>query len=160
MIKIIKSGKKEFHATCPFCGCEFTYEVEDLNGTDYDGHGYVNCPECNALILHVMRDIKPFEPIYTDGGTIKPSTPFIAPQIKATDNIQSNNPCSNCSYTKKLATGQVYVGDPPCTWCEHNPFRVTCTSVYTTTSTNTNTDVSIDTGKTESGGITFNNDKN
>lgn len=44
MIKIIKSGKKEFHAICPFCGCEFTYEQEDLNGTSF-----INCPECNAI---------------------------------------------------------------------------------------------------------------
>lgn len=25
-IKIIKQGTKEFHITCPHCGCEFTYE--------------------------------------------------------------------------------------------------------------------------------------
>ena len=25
-IKIIKQGVKEFHITCPYCGCEFTYE--------------------------------------------------------------------------------------------------------------------------------------
>lgn len=25
-IKIIKQGIKEFHITCPYCGCEFTYE--------------------------------------------------------------------------------------------------------------------------------------
>ena len=152
MIKIIKSGKKEFHTTCPCCGCEFTYEVEDLNGTDY-----VNCPECNACISHLARDLKPLEMIYKDNGTIKPSTPFIAPQIKATDNMQFNNPCANCNYIKKLMLNQTYVGDIPCTWCEHNPFKVTCTNVYT--ATNTNTDVSVNTGKTVSGGITFNNGK-
>lgn len=27
-IKIIKEGVKEFHITCPYCGCEFTYEEE------------------------------------------------------------------------------------------------------------------------------------
>lgn len=158
MIKIIKSGKKEFHTTCSCCGCEFTYEIEDLNGTDYDGQGYVKCPECGAIISHLMRDIKPLEMIYEDGGTIKPSTPFIAPQIKATDNMQFNNPCGNCDFYKQLMSGQIYVGDPPCTWCEHNPLKVTCTNVYT--ATNTNTNVTIDTGKTEGGGITFNNGKN
>lgn len=52
MIKIIKSGKKEFHVTCPSCGCEFTYETEDFNGTDYDGVNYVKCPECGTPVSH------------------------------------------------------------------------------------------------------------
>lgn len=151
MIKIIKSGKKEFHTTCPCCGCEFTYEIEDLHETDY-----VNCPECNADIPHLSRDL--LEMIYKDNGTIKPSTPFIAPQIKVTDNFQSNNPCRTCSYYQRLKAGEIYVGDTPCTWCQHNPFKITCTNVYTVT--NTNTDVTIDPGKTEGGGITFNNGKN
>lgn len=141
MIKIIKSGKKEFHTTCSCCECEFTYEIEDLNGTDYDGQGYVKCPECGAIISHLMRDIKPLEMIY---------------EVK--DNMQYNNPCANCYYTKKLRSDQFYVGDPPCTWCEYNPLKVTCTNVYK--ATNTNTDVTIDPGKTEGGGITFNNGKN
>ncbi len=147
MIKIIKSGKKEFHTTCPCCGCEFTYEIEDLHETDY-----VNCPECNADVPHLSRDL--LEMIYKDSDTIKPPTPFIAPQIKATD----NNPCANCNYIKKIVADHLYVGDVPCTWCEYNPFKVTCTNVYT--ATNTNTNVTIDPGKTEGGGITFNNDRN
>lgn len=138
MIKIIKSGKKEFHTTCPCCGCEFTYEIEDLNGTDY-----VNCPECNALVSHLMREPNPIEIFYKDN-------------VK--DNMRSNNPCANCDYTKKLATGQIYVGDSPCTWCQYNPFRITCTSVNTATSTNTG--VVVDSSKIVSGGITFNNGKN
>lgn len=145
MIKIIKSGKKEFHAICPSCGCEFTYEKEDLSGKDYIGAlDYVTCPECGMPISHLMITTSP-KPIdvYYKGIT--------------TDNMQSNNPCANCSYIKKLMTDHVYVGDTPCTWCEHNPFRVTCTNVYT--ATNTNTDVSVNTGKTVSGGITFNNGK-
>lgn len=153
MIKIIKSGKKEFHTACPCCGCEFTYEVEDLNGTDY-----VNCPECNARISHLARDLKPLEVIYEDGGTIQPSSPFIAPLIKAKDNNQFDNPCRTCSYYQRLKAGEIYVGDTPCTWCQYNPYRVTCNTVNT--STNTNTDVTIDTGETEGGGINFNNGKN
>lgn len=146
MIKIIKSGKKEFHATCSNCGCEFTYELEDLSKTDYLGAiDYVKCPECGITILHLGFDTQP-RPIdvhYHD---------------TAIDNMQFNNPCANCDFYKKLMLDRVYVGDTPCTWCQHNPFRVTCTNVYT--ATNTNTDVTIDPGKAETGGITFNNGKN
>lgn len=137
MIKIIKSGKKEFHATCPFCGCEFTYEQEDLNGT-----GFINCPECNAIMEHSVK-VQPIEIFYKD---------------TAIDNMQSNNPCGTCSYYQRLKAGEIYVGDTPCTWCQHNPLRVTYTNVYT--ATNTNTDITIDTGEMEFGGITFNNGKN
>lgn len=112
MIKIIKSGKKEFHAICPNCGCEFTYEMEDLSGTDF-----INCPECNAIMEHSVK-VWPTDIYY---------------QRTVTDNMQSNNPCANCNYTKKLMLGQTYVGDAPCTWCEHNPFKITCTSIQTNT---------------------------
>ncbi len=134
MIKIIKSGKKEFHTTCSNCGCEFTYDLEDLSKTDYLGAiDYVKCPECGITILHLGFDT-------------------------AIDNMQSNNPCANCNYTKKLMLGQTYVGDAPCTWCEHNPFKITCTNVYT--ATNTNTNVTIDPGEMRFGGFEFNNGKN
>lgn len=115
MIKIIKSGKKEFHAICPSCGCEFTYEKEDLNRTNS-----VKCPECNMPIPHSTVNITP-KPIDVYYKGI------------ATDNMQSNNLCANCSYIKKLMTDHVYVGDTPCTWCEYNPLKVTCTTVYTNT---------------------------
>lgn len=122
MIKIIKSGKQEFHAICPHCGCEFTYEKEDLSGKNYIYIGasdYVKCPECNMPIPHSIVNItpKPIDVYYK--GTV-------------TDNMQSNNPCANCSYIKKLMTDHLYVGDVPCAWCEFNPLKVTCTTVYTT----------------------------
>lgn len=42
MIKIIKEGVKEFNITCPFCGCEFTYEKEDIHNSQ------VICPCCST----------------------------------------------------------------------------------------------------------------
>ena len=121
MIKIIKSGKKEFHAICPNCGCEFTYEMEDLSGNYYIGAvDYVKCPECGNAILHL-------------GCNTQPRPIDIYYQRTVTDNMQSNNPCANCNYIKKLMLGQTYVGDAPCTWCEHNPFKITCTSIQTNT---------------------------
>ena len=148
MIKIIKSGKKEFHTTCPCCGCEFTYEKEDLSGKDYIGAlDYVKCPECGTPITHLTIDTTP-----------TPKSIDVYCKDIVTDNMQSNNPCANCDYIKKLMTDHLHVGDTPCAWCQHDPFKITCTNVYT--ATNTNTGVTIDPGKTEGGGITFNNDRN
>ena len=47
MIKIIKEGKKSFVETCPKCGCEFEYELEDV-----DASGAVRCPYCEERIIH------------------------------------------------------------------------------------------------------------
>lgn len=143
MIKIIKSGKKEFHAICPNCGCEFTYEKEDFNGTDYDGVEYVKCPECGTPVSHSGINTQ-IEPI--------PCTNPI------TITIPRMRSCEDCDFYKSLKTGQIYVGDNPCCCCYLNPNKIICTNVYTATSTNT--DVTIDPGKTEMGGIEFNNGKN
>lgn len=142
MIKIIKSGKKEFHATCPNCGCEFTYEMEDLSGKDYIGAiDYVECPECGRTVLHLGINTQ-IEPI--------PCTNPI------TTTIPRMRSCEDCDFYKSLKTGQIYVGDNPCCCCYLNPNKIICTNVH---ATSTNTDVTI-TSKTESGGIQFNNGKN
>lgn len=50
MIKIIKEGKKEFNAVCPTCGCEFSYELNDLKrGITYST---IKCPCCGDDIVH------------------------------------------------------------------------------------------------------------
>lgn len=45
-IKIIKQGTKEFRMTCLFCGCEFTYENEDICNS------VVICPCCSKSLPH------------------------------------------------------------------------------------------------------------
>ena len=109
-IKIIKEGQVKFPATCGRCGCEFTYELEDVNAA-----GFVTCPCCGELIFHKRSDTVhyPFGSIPCGEGT----------------NILSKNFCQECDFYKKyLAGGQVYVGDSPCQWCQHYPCRVTYTN--------------------------------
>lgn len=145
MIKIIKEGHKQFQGTCFKCGCEYTYELEDIKDD------CVKCPQCGAFNTHMPRA----------NVILPPPDPYIGQlkvQFDVKDNNQYNNPCGTCSYYQRLKAGEIYVGDTPCTWCQYNPFRVTCTNVYTATSTNT--DVTIDTGEMEYGGIEFNNGKN
>lgn len=50
MKKIIKSGKKEFITICPTCGCQFTYEISDIN------LGSVQCPDCFGFCYHPNQD--------------------------------------------------------------------------------------------------------
>lgn len=45
-IKIIKQGTKEFRITCPFWGCEFTYEKEDIHDSK------LICPCCSTNLTH------------------------------------------------------------------------------------------------------------
>ena len=41
-IKVIKHGKETFKAVCPICGCEFSYQSEDLKEDCFHNH-YVEC---------------------------------------------------------------------------------------------------------------------
>ena len=53
MIKIIKEGTIKI-AKCPNCGCEFSYEEEDINMVPHAGYlsvNYIHCPQCNNDIV-------------------------------------------------------------------------------------------------------------
>lgn len=47
MVKIIREGTNKFQAICSKCGCEFSYELEDL-----DSLNYVECPFCHEEYKH------------------------------------------------------------------------------------------------------------
>ena len=53
MIKIIKEGARKI-AKCPKCGCEFSYEEEDINMLPNDRRNsvtlYINCPQCRKAV--------------------------------------------------------------------------------------------------------------
>ena len=57
MIKIIKEGTRKIEK-CPNCGCEFSYEEEDiekdgtlLNNSVFLGKTWVVCPQCSKEIV-------------------------------------------------------------------------------------------------------------
>lgn len=107
MIKIIKQGKKEFHTICVRCGCEFTYEVEDIGFA-----GFVECPTCGEQCSH--------------NSGLTPTPPNINWNDLKAIPCTNANPCKDCDwYNKMLKNGGVYVGDTPCTWCDKNKFRST-----------------------------------
>ena len=49
MIKIIKEGTIKI-AKCQNCGCEFSYEKEDLRLVPIWRKLIVNCPQCNKAV--------------------------------------------------------------------------------------------------------------
>ena len=49
MIKIIKEGTRKIEK-CPNCGCEFSYEREDLCMDPILKKWIVNCPQCIKAI--------------------------------------------------------------------------------------------------------------
>lgn len=118
-IKIIKQGVKEFHITCPYCGCEFTYENEDVCNSE------VICPCCLTNLPHKgvsgMVNTTPLMPIWYNQQ--------VAPdgyKIRGGLN-QFDNPCDSCPNNPKYLKTP-YIGDSPCLWCQKNPWKVTCTS--------------------------------
>ena len=50
-IEVIKHGKQTFKEVCSRCGCEFTYQLEDLKEDIFHNH-YVKCPDCQTKISH------------------------------------------------------------------------------------------------------------
>lgn len=153
-IKIIKDGTKEFRMTCLFCGCEFTYENEDICNS------VVICPWCLKSLLHkevigTVND-KPFigkfksvdalyrayerlEAEFTrrsqrlkelEAGAQRNKIeiyPSVSPD--SCDGGKSDNwsYCEGCPNNPKYLKTP-YIGDSPCQWCQKNPYKVTCTS--------------------------------
>ena len=132
-IKIIKQGVKEFHITCPYCGCEFTYENEDVCNSE------VICPCCLTNLPHKGVSGKVDEaPLPTNGeyGTITNPhgtypyndlvyRPLTLPEGATLVNNESG--CEGCPNNPKYLKTP-YIGDSPCQWCQKSPWKVTCTS--------------------------------
>lgn len=114
MIKIIKDGTRIYKATCSNCGCEFTYENEDICNSE------VVCPCCEQhLPLNLLVTYNPHQ-----GDDLVYRPQIIPDWAKQSDNLSGCEGCPN--NPKYLKTP--YVGDSPCQWCQKNPNKVTCTS--------------------------------
>lgn len=129
-IKIIKDGVKVFKMTCPYCGCEFTYENEDM--CDFE----VICPCCSTNLPHKgvtgTANTMPYpmpigysQEVAPDGYKIRDGLNKPLPDwATKSDNWSGCEGCPN--NPKYLKTS--YVGDSPCQWCQKNPYRTTCIS--------------------------------
>ena len=97
MIKIIKEGTRKI-AKCPNCGCEFSYEREDLFMDPICKGWSVKCPQCNEDVtimaerVQYLMDKDKFFVIGFDksGGTSDGSqSDFIARYEKVPENNRS-----------------------------------------------------------------------
>lgn len=129
-IKIIKQGVKEFNLTCPYCGCEFTYEKEDVYNSE------VICPCCSTNVPHkgvigtVNTNPSPMpiwynQQVAPDGYKIRDGLNKPFPSWLTTSDNWSG--CEGCPNNPKYLKTP-YVGDSPCQWCQKSPWKVTCTS--------------------------------
>lgn len=129
-IKIIKQGIKEFHITCPYCGCEFTYENEDVCNSE------VICPCCSTNLPHkgvigtVNTNSSPMpiwynQQVAPDGYKIRDGLNKPLPSRLTTSDNWSG--CEGCPNNPKYLKTP-YIGDSPCQWCQKNPNKVTCVS--------------------------------
>lgn len=51
-------------------------------------------------------------------------TPINVPEIKPIGT--GTNPCDYCYPNPKYRDNGIYIGDSPCQWCPHSPYKVTC----------------------------------
>lgn len=57
MIQIIKPGTKKI-TKCNYCGCQFSYEEEDIQSTDRVTDGqWLDCPQCGKQMMLVTVKI-------------------------------------------------------------------------------------------------------
>ena len=123
-IKIIKQGVKEFQITCSYCGCEFTYEKEDIHNSQ------VICPCCSTNLLVGTVNTNPFpmpiwynQQVAPDGYKIRDGLNKSLPDWATKSDNWSG--CEGCPNNPKYLKAP-YVGDIPCQWCQKNPYKVTC----------------------------------
>ena len=85
MIRIIKPGMQEFYAFCTHCGCEFTYELSDINLS-----GTCKCPTCKQNYYHPSRTYPSTRAAEQYGGN---RLVVNGPQISLQDFV---TPCVEC----------------------------------------------------------------
>lgn len=91
MKTITKHGNTKFNACCATCGCEFTYELEDI--CKDISTNYVICPECGEKVYIssqlYIRDYKYNYLAYSNTSTV----------------------CDNCYFKPYLDSDKIHVDD-------------------------------------------------
>ena len=115
-IKVIKHGKETFKAVCPICGCEFSYQAEDLKEDRFHNH-YIECPDCGQVVSHEYELKKKYITWTKDSSVVdyKLNYPYLQNTAWATTTWPDCDTCPNKPDPNKLV-----VGDTPCTWCKKN----------------------------------------
>ena len=98
MIRIIKPGMQEFYAFCTHCGCEFTYELSDINLS-----GTCKCPTCKQNYYHPSRtcpSTRAAEQYGRNGLVVNGSQislqDFVTPCVECLDTSLTGKKSCNC----------------------------------------------------------------
>ena len=129
MIKTIKPGLKKFRAKCNYCLCLFEYEIADINNYEC-----IICPDCGKSVEHNAKNglnESSFGNLNTtnnlnDFNLIKPLFDTTQPSGRFPNSDSTIDHCANCPNRLINLDKLTYVGDTPCDFCQHNPYRVTC----------------------------------
>ena len=100
MIRIIKPGMQEFYAFCTHCGCEFIYELSDINLS-----GTCKCPTCKKDYYHPSRTYPSTRAAEQYGGN---RLVVNGPQISLQDFV---TPCVECLDTSLTAKKSCSCGE-------------------------------------------------
>ena len=114
-IKIIKHGKETFKAICTICGCEFSYQAEDLKEDHFHNH-YIECPDCKQIVSHEYESKNKSITMTKCSPTVdyKLSYKYLPNTAWATTTSWPD--CDTCP--NKPDPNKLVVGDTPCTWCK------------------------------------------
>lgn len=52
MKKILRKTVLKYRSKCPYCDCEFEYEVDDIFYGEVPGGSAVSCPSCHNILSH------------------------------------------------------------------------------------------------------------
>ena len=116
-IKIIKHGKETFKAVCPICGCEFSYQAEDLKEDLFHNH-YVECPDCKQTVSHEYEPKNKDITLTNCSSTVDYKLSYKYLPNTTWTTATSWPDCDTCP--NKPDPNKIVVGDTPCTWCKKN----------------------------------------
>ncbi len=124
-MEIIKHGKKEFTATCPRCGCVFSYTIKEL--CERWPMKFMKCPECEEEVYHKEFSEKVPDLNISTGGDYtftSDNCPICgSPMFCDRSVVYTSNPpqykqiCPKCGYSRftgitNVLTGSSLTGTP------------------------------------------------
>ncbi len=116
-IKVIKHGKEAFKAVCPICGCEFSYQAEDLKEDRFHNH-YVECPDCKQIVSHEYEPKNKDITLTNCSSTVDYKLSYKYLPNTTWTTATSWPDCDTCP--NKPDPNKIVAGDTPCTWCKKN----------------------------------------
>ncbi len=102
--------------------CENLISDLDGNGITNDNENFTVEIKCKHFVNSAV--VNPFIP-----GLYPTTTPL--PFGHSYKGVTAPNPCEECPTYRMMQNDEIYIGDVPCEYCEHKPYKLTCDSTNT-----------------------------